>query len=71
MNTQTELDKASAMVLDYGRAKYQRGFTDGLKIAEQIEAWLTAEGDVSLADVHQWAVAAITKAKESLSNGTN
>lgn len=63
----TPLDKALAQLTNFGNAEYQRGYRDGLKIAEQIAAWLYAVNpgsDATIEDVKMWNENLLKKAKE-------
>ena len=65
--TETPFDKALARLTDFGNSEYQRGYRDGLKIAEQIVLWFGAvnpESDATWEDVQTWSENLLKKAKE-------
>lgn len=65
--TETPFDKALARLTDFGIAEYERGYYDGLKIAERIVAWFGAvnpDSDATWEDVKMWGENLLAKAKE-------
>lgn len=64
--TETPFDKALAQLTNFGAAEYQRGYRDGLKIARQIQGWLSEPENVTLAQIHEWVTKLIEKAEDSI-----
>lgn len=65
----TAFDKALAALTNFGNEEYRRGYLDGLRVAEQCEAWiggLLTNGETTPGQVQQWAETALLKAKKKL-----
>lgn len=65
---ESQLEKTLATLTNFGAAEYRRGYTDALRIAEQVETWLNpAPGsDVTIAEVRVWASSLIAKARKEM-----
>lgn len=67
MNNEELTQKLCDGILPMFKENYNRGFLDGLKVAENIAGWLTAPNQSKkMAEVEQWAREAIRKAKERI-----
>ena len=64
--TESLPDKALAHLTNFGASEYQRGYRDGLRIAEQIATWLYAVNpgsDATVEDVIVWSENLLKRAK--------